>query len=198
MEVEVGTSSHYALLTALIMPRPIAWVSTVSADGVVNLAPFSYFNLFSDKPPLVAFAPANRPDGSPKDTLANLNALGEFVLNLVTRDVVEAMNASAANLPAGESEAAHLGLELAPSVRVKPPRVARSLAHVECVVRDRWSCATGPGASTLVIGEIVHIHVADSVMDGPGIDPAKLIAVGRLGGTGYCDTASRFDLPRPQ
>ncbi len=197
MELDPATTPCYAVLTGLVTPRPVAWVTTVSPAGVVNLAPFSYFNLLGDAPPLVAFAPVRRPDGSKKDTLANLESCPEFVLNLVTEDVVAAANLTSKAVPAAESEVLLAGLTTVPSTKVRPPRVAGSPGHLECAVRHLLPFGTHPGASTVVIGEVVCIHVEESVLTDGVPDAGKLRAVGRLGGTAWCRTTDRFDLPRP-
>jgi flavin reductase (DIM6/NTAB) family NADH-FMN oxidoreductase RutF len=188
----------YQLLVGAVTPRPIAWVTTVDPQGRVNLAPFSFFNTFGSAPPVVIFSPALRRDGSKKDTLRNVEATGEFVLNAVVADLAEQMNLSAKELPPGESEAGLAGLTLAPSVKVKPPRVAESPVHLECVVRQVLPLSAGPGAGNLVVGEVVLIHAADVVLDAGGrIDPRKLRAVGRLGGDYYCHTTDVFEMKRP-
>ncbi len=197
MELDPATMPCYAVLTGLVTPRPVAWVTTVSPAGVVNLAPFSYFNPMGDAPPLVAFAPVRRPDGSRKDTLANLGTCPEFVLNLVTEETVAACNLTSKAAPADESEVLLAGLATVPSTRVRPPRVAGSPAHLECVVRHLLPFGTHPGASTVVLGEVVRVHVEESVLTAGMPDPGKLRAVGRLGGTAWCRTTDRFDLPRP-
>lgn len=178
----------YYLLTGLVIPRPIAWVSTADADGVPNVAPHSYFNLVSHAPPHVMFS-----SGGVKDTLRNLRATGEFVVNLVTMDLVEEMNATAADLPPDVDEFAWVGLDTAPSHTVAPPRVARAKAHLECrVVHD---LAVGNG--NLVVGEVAHVHVDPHVWSGGRIDPALLDPVCRLAGTRYAKLGEVFTLPRP-
>lgn len=197
MELDPATTPCAALLTGLVTPRPVAWVTTVDAAGRVNLAPFSYFNLVADSPPVVAFSPALKPDGSKKDTLANLGDCPEFVLNLVTEDVVAAANLTSKALPPGESEADLAGLTLGPSVRVRPPRVLASPAHLECVVRQLIPLGTHPGASTIVLADVVYVRVADEVLTAGRPDPGKLRTVGRLGGVAWCRTTDVFSLDRP-
>jgi flavin reductase (DIM6/NTAB) family NADH-FMN oxidoreductase RutF len=188
----------YRVLTALVTPRPIAWVTTLDAEGRVNLAPFSFFNAFSANPPVVVFSPTLRRDGTKKDTLRNLEARGEFVLNAAVESLAQAINATSAELPPGQSEADLANLTLAPSVKVKPPRVAESPVHLECTLRQIIPLGEGPIAGNLVIGEVRLIHVDDSVLDDFGrIDPRKLKTIARLGGDWYCRTSDLFEMARP-
>jgi len=188
----------YHLLTGIVTPRPVAWVTTLSTAGVVNLAPFSFFNAFGANPPVVAFSPTLRRDGSKKDTLLNLEALGEFVLNAATAPLAAAVNLSSKEVPPDESEVALTGLTTVPSVRVRPPRVAESPASLECRVRQIIPCGTGPIAANIVIGEVLVMHVADDVLDAAGrVDPRKLRTVARLGADYWCHTADLFELKRP-
>src|SRR5208282_2630373 len=122
----------YALLASLVTPRPIAWVTSLSPDGVVNAAPFSFFNLLGANPPILGFCPGDRDDGTPKDTARNIRLSHEFVVNLVDEQLAEAMNKTAASLPYGVSEITSAGLSTAPSSVVKPPRIAESPASLEC------------------------------------------------------------------
>src|SRR3954467_3462514 len=128
--------SVYHLLVGIVTPRPIAWVTTLSPAGVVNLAPFSFFNAFGANPPVVVFSPTLRRDGTKKDTLLNLERRGEFVLNAATAPLAEKVNLSSKELPPDESEVSLTGLTTVPSVRVRPPRVAESPVNMECVVRQ--------------------------------------------------------------
>ena len=179
------------------MPRPIGWVSTVSADGRANLAPYSFFNAVCASPPTVMFSSTAGRDGGAKDSLRNVREVGEFVCNIVSFDVAERMNRTSASLPRGESEFAFAGLTPAPSQVVRPPRCAEALVQMECVVSHVLALGEGPMSATVVFGRIVRMHVGDSVLSGGQIDPAKLDAVGRMGGDGYCRTRERFDLERP-
>jgi flavin reductase (DIM6/NTAB) family NADH-FMN oxidoreductase RutF len=188
----------YRTMIQLITPRPIAWVSTLSNAGVPNLAPFSYFNAVGSNPPTLMFCPANRPDGGKKDTLANIEQNGEFVVNIVTSDVVDAMNQSSANYESDVSEFESCGMTPADSSIVKPPRVAESKAQFECKLHTVLNLGTGPGGSNLVLGRIVAIHVADEVLDAEGkIQPGLLDTIGRMGGLSYSKTTERFELNRP-
>jgi flavin reductase (DIM6/NTAB) family NADH-FMN oxidoreductase RutF len=188
----------YRALIGIVTPRPIAWVTTVDSQGRVNLAPFSFFNVFGSDPPVVVFSPALRRDGTKKDTLSNIEATGEFVLNAAVAALAEQINLSSKELPAGESEVELTGLIVEPSVRVKPPRLRESPAHLECVLRQIVPLGARPGSGNLVLGEVVVIHVADAVLDEHGrVDPRQLRTIGRLGGDFYCHTSDVFEMKRP-
>jgi flavin reductase (DIM6/NTAB) family NADH-FMN oxidoreductase RutF len=188
----------YQYLVGVVTPRPIAWVTTVSPAGVVNLAPFSFFNAFGANPPVVVFSPTLRRDGTKKDTLLNLEQLGEFVVHAAVAPLAETVNLTSREVPADTSEVELAGLATVPSVRVRPPRVAAAPVALECVVRQIVSMGTGPIAANLVIGEVVMLHVADEVLDGKGgVDPRKLRTVARLGGAFWCHTSDLFELKRP-
>jgi flavin reductase (DIM6/NTAB) family NADH-FMN oxidoreductase RutF len=201
MIIDVSTAdvmTVYRALVGIVSPRPIAWVTTVDNEGRVNLAPFSFFNAFGANPPVVVFSPVLRRDGSKKDTLQNLNAVNEFVLNAAVEDLAEKMNATATELPPGQSEAEHAGLTLVPATMVRPPRVAESPVHMECRVHQIMSIGDGPIAANLVIGEVLLIHIADHVLDERGaVDPRKLRTIARLGGDYYCRSADLFEIKRP-
>jgi flavin reductase (DIM6/NTAB) family NADH-FMN oxidoreductase RutF len=188
----------YRALVGVVTPRPIAWVTTVDGEGGVNLAPFSFFNAFGANPPVVVFSPTLRRDGTKKDTLRNLDAVGEFVVNSAIEDLAEKVNATSKELPPGENEADHAGLTLEPAARVRPPRVAESPVHLECKVRQIMSIGDGPIAANLVIGEVLMIHIADSVLDERGaVDPRKLRTIARLGGDYFCRSTDLFEMARP-
>jgi flavin reductase (DIM6/NTAB) family NADH-FMN oxidoreductase RutF len=188
----------YHALVGVVTPRPIAWVTSVSPAGAVNLAPFSFFNAFGANPPVVVFSPTLRRDGSKKDTLLNVEATGEFVVNAAIADLVELVNLSSKEIPYGESEVELTGLHTAPSVKVRPPRLAESPVNLECRVRQIVPVGTGPIAANLVIGEVVMLHVRDDVLGANGKpDPRKLRTVARLGGDFWCHTSELFELKRP-
>jgi flavin reductase (DIM6/NTAB) family NADH-FMN oxidoreductase RutF len=188
----------YQTLVGVVTPRPIAWVTSIDRQGRVNLAPFSFFNAFGANPPVVVFSPTLRRDGTKKDTLLNVEATGEFVLNAAVESLAEPVNLSAKELPPGESEVELTGLSLAPSLKVKPPRVAESPVHLECRVRQILPVGDGPLAANLVIGEVILIHVADAVLGEDGrVDPRKLRTIARLGGNFYCRTSDLFEMIRP-
>ena len=188
----------YRALTGIVTPRPIAWVSTIDREGRVNLAPFSFFNVFGSAPPVVVFSPTLRRDGSKKDTLLNIEETGEFVVNAAVEATVEALNLSAAEIPRGVSEVELAGLEVTPSERVKPPRIVVSPAHLECRLIRVIRIGERPLSANLVIGEVVLIHIDDAILDPDGlIDPRKIKTVGRLNGDFYTRTRDLFELRRP-
>lgn len=201
MQIDPSTTpipDVYQYLVGIVTPRPIAWVTTVSPSGVVNLAPFSFFNAFGANPPIVVFSPTLRRDGSKKDTLLNLEKLGEFVIHSAVAPLAEKVNLTSRELPYEESEIPLVELTTVPCQKVQPPRIAEAPVAMECVVRQIIPCGTGPIAANLIIGEAVLIHIADSVLDGKGgIDPRKLKTVARLGGAFWCHTSDLFELKRP-
>ena len=191
LELGIGdwdTRQMYFLLTGLVVPRPIAWVSTIAADGTRNLAPHSYFNLVAHNPPHVVFGESRR-----KDTLANIEATGEFVVNLATEHVLEQMNASAIDAPAAVDEFDLVGVTPAPSQVVAVPRVAEAVGHLECRLTDHLRLGEGH----LVVGEVVHVHVDSSVWRDGRIAPDLLRPVLRLAGSQYATLGELFKLPRP-
>jgi flavin reductase (DIM6/NTAB) family NADH-FMN oxidoreductase RutF len=189
----------YQFLVGIVTPRPIAWVTSQDREGRVNLAPFSFFNAFGANPPVVAFSPLNRRDGTKKDTLRNIEATSEFVLNAVVESVAEPMNRTSAELPYGDSEVDFAGLTLKPSHAVKPPRIAEAPIHLECKLRQIVPLGDGPLAGNLVLGDILMMHVDDAVLDAQGrVDPHKLRTIARLGGDWYCRSTELFEMRRPQ
>ena len=189
---------NYQLLISCVVPRPIAFVTTLSATGVVNLAPFSFFNGVGGNPPAVMFSPCNSRTGQPKDTVVNLRHLGEFVVNVVPHAIAEAMNDASFEYPPEVSELEACGFTALSSVYVKPPRVAESPVHMECRLVQIVPVGTGPLAANVCIGEVICFHVAEGFLSLDGtVDIAKLDAVGRLGGELYSFTRERFRLPRP-
>lgn len=191
---ELDGVDGYKLATGLIVPRPIGWIGTVAADGVPNLAPFSFFNAVSGVPPTFVFAPGR---GQRRDTLDNVRAVGEFTINVVTDEVVEAMNASSASLDADVDEFAAVGLTAVASESVRPPLVGECKANIECLVTQIVDVGHSRHGNALVIGEAVEFHVAEHLLDGTRIDQAELRAVGRHAGNTYSRTADLFDLIRP-
>jgi flavin reductase (DIM6/NTAB) family NADH-FMN oxidoreductase RutF len=193
-----GPEDIYKLMIGLIVPRPIAFVSTLDAQGVRNLAPFSYFTGCSTNPPVVCFCAAVRSGPRPhKDTLGNIEATGEFVVNIVSEDFAEKMNTTSAEVSPDVDE--FLLAELTPlaSELVKPPRVAESRIHLECRLRQLVRVSDKPGGGTLILGDVLRFHIQDDLLDGFKIDPDKLKAIGRMGGPTYCRTRDRFNIPRP-
>ena len=201
MLIDVASANFldvYHLLVGIVTPRPIAWVTTIDPDGRVNLAPFSFFNAFGANPPVVVFSPTLRRDGGKKDTLRNVEATGEFVLNAAVESLAEKINLSSKELPYGQSEVDLTGLRLLPSVKVKPPRIAETPVTMECRLLQIVPLGKGPIAGNLVIGEILVMHIDEAVLDGKGrIDPRKLQTIARLGGDYYCRTSDLFEMKRP-
>jgi flavin reductase (DIM6/NTAB) family NADH-FMN oxidoreductase RutF len=192
--------SIYKILIGSVVPRPIGWISTVSASGQPNLAPFSFFNMVCPKPPTVLFCPMIRgTDGNPKDTLNNVRATGEFVVNIVSEELAAAMIASSVEIAPDVNEFELTGLETAPSVVVKPPRVAGSPIHFECKVTQIIEVGNQPGGGSVVLGEIVHLHVDKRVLIGEDkIDLTELRPIGRLAGSAYVRMTDLFEMERPK
>ena len=188
----------YRWMTGTIYPRPIAWVSTISREGRTNLAPFSYFQAISANPPTLMIVPVNGRDGSKKDTVRNIELVPEFVVNLVSRALAEAMNRTSDTLPYGESEFEKFGIEAAPSERVKPPRVAAAPVAFECTLHQIVNIGEGPLAANVIFGRIQLAHVRDDVIGADGLpDDRKLDLVGRLGREDYATTRDTFSMARP-
>lgn len=194
---EMGVRDVYTLMVQLITPRPIAWVSSISEAGVTNLAPYSFFNGVGANPPSVLFCPVNRRDGSQKDSLINVLETGEFVVNVVSSANAELMNQTSADFDSEISEFAELDIATSDSIKVKPPRVAASLAQFECKLLQHIELAKGPAGANVVIGEIVMLHVDDSIINEGIVLPSDIDTVGRLGGKSYAKTTDRFELDRP-
>jgi len=190
-------SRGYGMLIALVTPRPIAWVTTLDENGIVNAAPFSFFNAFGADPPIIGFAPGDRSDGSPKDTARNIRRNHEFVVNLVDEATAEAMNVTSASLPHGVSELDAAKLTVVSSSVVSPPRIGEAPASMEC---SEWGTLQ-IGGNRLVIGLVKRVHVRDDL-----IDPEKLRirtenfhVIGRMASPDwYCRTRDRFQMKRPQ
>lgn len=189
----------YKLLIGSVVPRPIGWVSSISEQGQVNLAPFSFFNAVCANPPTLLFCPMIRStDGGHKDTLRNVRARGEFVINIVSEDLAQAMNITATEFPSGVNEFEAAGVTPAPAAAVAPPRVAESRVHFECRVERILEFGDQPGSGSVVIGRILHVHVDESVLlDGDKIDLLALKPIGRLAGSAYTRVTDLFDLMRP-
>ena len=186
----------YPVLASLVTPRPIAWVTTLGPDGVVNAAPFSFFNVLGANPPIVGFCPGDREDGTPKDTARNVRLGHEFVVNLVDEAVAQAMNKTAASVPYGVSEITLAGLTTAPSSVVQPPRIAESPASLECV---EWGTLQ-IGGNRLIIGLVKRVHVRDELFDSEKlrIRTELFHPVGRMASPHwYARTRDRFEMIRP-
>lgn len=194
----IPSSEAYKLQIGSIVPRPVAWVSTISAGGSPNLAPFSYFNGICSSPPALLFCPVSHPDGREKDTLRNVRETGEFVVNIATEDLVAAVNQSAAEYAAEVDEFLAAGVTAVPSVLVKPPRVAESPIQFECRLLQVVDIGTGGNSGHVVMGQIVYGHFAPSVYAEGKIQLAALRPIARLAGTTYGPVRDTFDLPRPK
>jgi flavin reductase (DIM6/NTAB) family NADH-FMN oxidoreductase RutF len=193
---ELPTLERYKLLIGLVIPRPIAWVSTWSENGVANCAPFSFFNVFSEEPPLCLVSFNRRSDGQMKHTLKNIRRTGEFVVNLADESTAEAMHISSYEIPEEESEFEKTGLTPVPALLVRHPRIAEAAASLECKVERRIEF--GPQRE-LVIGEILLVHAREGVIDpvSKRVSEEHYRPIGRLFASRYCTTRQRFNLPGP-
>src|ERR1700678_3441013 len=208
MIVTPSSLSHselYGLLLNAVGPRPIAWVSTMSASGELNLAPFSFFNAVCIDPPLLAFAPGLRQpkepatgQGEAKDTLRNVRETKEFVVNIVTYDLAEAMNLTSGEYDSSVNEFEVAKVTPQPSTSVRPPRVAESPVSFECKLHQILDFSTAPTSGSLVIGQIVSIHIHDAHLKDGKLDRNSLDLIGRMGGIQYTRTTQRFEMVRPK
>jgi flavin reductase (DIM6/NTAB) family NADH-FMN oxidoreductase RutF len=206
---QLAHREFYHILISAVGPRPIAWVSSLSASGQPNLAPFSFFNAVCANPPLLAFAPAMRvarkaadpvgqPVAQPKDTLRNIRETGEFVISVVTFELAEAMNLTSGEYDAGINEFDVAKLAAAPSKVVRPQRVAESPVSFECKLHQILDFNPGPGGGSLVIGEVVSIHIDERHIKEGRLDRNSLDLIGRMGGMQYTRTTQRFEMARPK
>ena len=182
-------------LTALVLPRPIGWISTIGTDGIINLAPYSFFNAIAGRPPFVMFASSGR-----KDSQRNAEETGEFVCNLATFDLREELNATSSGVASNIDEAALAGLEMAPSLNVFPPRVRRTPIALECVTTNSIPLTSRDGKvsrNTVIIGEVIGIYIDDAVLTDGKIDVLKLRPISRLGYDEYAVTDGVFTMTRP-
>jgi flavin reductase (DIM6/NTAB) family NADH-FMN oxidoreductase RutF len=195
---QISGKERYKLLVSTVTPRPIAWVVSQDAKGIVNAAPFSFFNAFSGDPPVVGIGIGSRKPGQAKDSRANIRETGQFVVNLVSEETAEAMNVTGIEFDPGINELEQAGLTPLPSSRVKPPRIAESPVAMECELLQIVEL----GESGLVLGRVLAIHVRDeAVIDASkcSIDTPKLNLIGRMHGSGwYVRTSDLFELPRLQ
>lgn len=202
MDVRANELSHRELYRTLLIavgPRPIAWVSTLSKSGVPNLAPFSFFNVVSSNPPMLGFAPGVRrlQDGSePKGTLVNIRETGEFVVNVVTFALAEVMNVTSGEYEHGVNEFDLAGIATRASQIVHPPQVADSPVSFECKL-NRILDFGNPVSGSLVIGQIVALHIEDRVLHDGQLAMDSLDLIGRMGGAQYARTTNRFEMQRP-
>lgn len=195
---QLDAAESYRWLSSTVTPRPIAWVSTLSANGVSNLAPFSFFQVICDDPPTLMVNVGLRSPGEMKDTLANVRDTGELVIHLVSREQSERMNETAATLAHDHSEIEASGIATVPSVRVKPPRVAAAAVAFECTLAEIKPYPAESPRQFLIFARVLLAHIDDAVMaDDRHVDPAKLDLVGRLSGSWYATTRDRFALKRP-
>ncbi|MBR0794681.1 flavin reductase family protein [Bradyrhizobium jicamae] len=185
---------RYKVLTSFVLPRPIAWVTSVSADGVVNAAPFSFFNVFCEDPPLCMVAVNRRPDGREKDTLANIQRAGEFVVHLTDEPLARAMHETSGDFPPEIGEPAHLGLTLAPSSKVAVPRLADAPFAMEC---RTWKLIDVNGDRQLIMGEGIHFHIRDELWDREAmrVHMDRYHPIGRMFADRYCRTDDRVVFP---
>jgi flavin reductase (DIM6/NTAB) family NADH-FMN oxidoreductase RutF len=200
----LSAMEKYKLLSGAVVPRPIAWVSTVDAVGVRNVAPYSFFTVASANPPVLCFCPSVREAKNglraTKDTLENIRATREFVVNVVSEETVERMNQTAAQLPPGGDEFELAGLTAVPGELVRAPRVGEARVQMECRLRQVVEVSALPLGGSIVLGEVVRFHVSEEMLEA-GLDfhiaPEKLRAVGRMAGAEYVRTTDRFALERP-
>jgi flavin reductase (DIM6/NTAB) family NADH-FMN oxidoreductase RutF len=193
-----GFPNIYKVMVGAIVPRPIAFVSTVSPEGIYNLAPFSFFTAASVNPPVVCFCPLRNGQGRPKDTLNNIERMGDFVVNIVSEEFVEQMNMTSAEFGPEVDEFHVSGLTPVPSDLVKAPRVQESHVSMECTLFRIFEISDKPSGGSIVAGEIVRLHVDDECIENYRIVQEELKAIGRMAGATYVRTADRFDLARPE
>lgn len=193
----ISKADGYKLLASVILPRPIAWVVSRDAAGVVNAAPFSFFNILSSDPPIVAIGISGASDRDGKDTLGNIRTWSEFVVNLVPEELAQAMNVTATNAPRGMDETKLAGLELAKCEVVDVPRIAGSPVALECRL---WQVIEPGGTSSIVLANVVRVHVRATVFEDLvrlHVDPSQMRLIGRMqGGGGYCTTRDTFTIER--
>ena len=195
----ITTQEAYRILINTIIPRPIALVSTQSSSGTNNLAPYSFFNAVSSNPATLMISVAVKPDGTLKDTLRNIKETGEFVVNSANRWLIDPLVYSAGNFPSDVDEMALVGLTPIASETVKPPRVKEAAFQYECLLYDTMQIGDGsPGSSTLIVGRIQRMHIAESIYNEGRIKPEDLAPVGRLGGISYTELGATFQREIPK
>ncbi|AUD04540.1 flavin reductase family protein [Spirosoma pollinicola] len=198
---DLKPNEFYRFIIGTIGPRPIAFASTIDANGLVNLSPFSFFNIVGYNPPTLIFAPTINRHGHKKHTLLNLEEVGEVVINIVNYAMVEQMSLASAEFERGINEFEKAGFTAIPSDRVRPPRIAESPAAFECVVKQIVPTGDGPGSGNIIICEVVMGHFHDTIFDSTGaVDPHQLDLIGRMGGDWYCRAQgdALFEVGRPQ
>jgi len=195
---KISRKDGYKIATGTILPRPIAWVSTIDENGVPNLAPYSFFTVASSQPLTLLFCPQYHADtGQPKDTLRNIEKIPEFVVNLTNEETAEAMNTSSAPLPSGKSEFALAGLTAAPCETVRVPRVAEAPVSYECHLHQIVTIRDGNAGGATVFGRVTRIHIRDDIYQDGYINLQVLKPIGRLAGSGYARITDLFDMVRP-
>jgi flavin reductase (DIM6/NTAB) family NADH-FMN oxidoreductase RutF len=201
MRIDVASltgTEAYRLLTDSVVPRPVAWVSTLGPDGARNLAPFSFFQAVGDAPPTVIISVGRHSDGDRKDSAANALAAGELVINIVDEDLLEQMNATSGDYPIDVDEFDVAGVTAAPCEHVAAPRVAEAPVSLECRVLSSLVIGREPGDNVLLVCEVIAYHVRDGLMRDGRIDPALLRPICRLGGTGFARLGEIIQIPRPR
>lgn len=188
----LSSRDAYKLMISCIIPRPIAFVTTLSLDGITNLAPFSFFNGVSSDPPVVSIAVATKKDGSKKDTWRNIEETGEYVINVVVPELMDAVIIGARELPHNVSELDLAKLTTLPSTKIKPPRLAASPINLECTLLK----IVEVDDTALILGRVVMFHAKDEILDGNRVDPRRLTFVGRLGDDLYCKVHDLFERKR--
>ncbi len=194
----LAVRDRYQLMIATILPRPIAWVATISPDGKPNLAPFSFFTGICANPMTVCFAPVNDRNGKKKDTLVNVELTKQFTVNIVNESNAKLMNQTSAPYAYGVNEFEKAGVTAIKSAVVKPPRVKESPVSYECELMQIVRVGEGPLAGNLIIGKVIMIHCDDSIYNGGKIKHDSIHAIGRMEGSWYARTNDAFELPRPE
>lgn len=198
MEFDLTGKDHdraYSLLASLVCPRPIAWVTTLNENSTINAAPFSFFNVVGDSPPMVMFCPGDRDDGTPKDTARNIRRSGEFVVNLIDESLGEIMVRTSAALPYGVSEVETENLLTAPSRSIAVPRITAAAAALECVLHEILEI----GQNRIVLGIVNRIHVNDDFVDASSMRISGFYPLGRMASPDwYCRTNEPFEIVRPR
>lgn len=195
---KLDVAGAHGFMVGAVLPRPIAWVSTIGEDGVYNLAPFSYFTALSSKPAVVGFGVGRKRDGRKKDTLVNVEFSKDFVINMVTEAIAAAMNQTSGEYPSHVDEFKEAGLTAIKSDLVKPPRVAESPVNLECRLLQILEFGEPPRINSFVIGEVLRAHVRDELWEKGLIQGEQLRAIGRMGEDFYCRTMDRFEMKRPK
>jgi flavin reductase (DIM6/NTAB) family NADH-FMN oxidoreductase RutF len=199
MEIEIGRMGRqekYKLLIGCVVPRPIAWISSISAEGVINVAPFSFFNVACIDPMMISVSVGRKAGGVPKDTARNIRETGEFVVNMVDVYNVDLANQTSADYPSATSEAEAVGLTLVPAKTLKVPRIGESRIHFECKLHQALTFGE-PAQADFLIGEVLHVQVADELYRDGKIDIETFAPVSRLAGHSYARIGEQFERPRP-